>query len=255
MSDIDTIKNRVRKLMAVAGDGVATDGEIENAMRLAAKLIDQHHLNADELQPAEPEAEIRMGRAFGISQARWFTTWESVLARAIERLFGCVKVYIDRETQPIRVNGIALMRGGKVVWGRKVCYYGPVVESTEAAELFTEWSRAIATMGVARWGGCFSGNGAQYCYGFAVALREKAERIDQERRLIQARPIPQLTGTTCTAITLANRYELLREAGSDWLRNECGIKLSTGSPGPGIRAAPRRSEKARPTAARRSSAG
>ena len=174
MSDIETIKARIRKLMAVAGDGVATDGEIDNAMRLAAKLLDQHHLASDDIDEQADADDLTMGRSFATSQAKRFSTWESSLSQAVTNLFGCVKCYISHDVAPVRVNGIAQQTsGGNVKLGWKIAFYGPASEAADAASLFEEWARSIATMGVARWGGCFRGDGAMYCMGFATAaLRE-----------------------------------------------------------------------------------
>jgi hypothetical protein len=230
MSDIETIKARIRKLMAVTGDSAATDGEIDNAMRLAAKLLDAHHLAADDVGGEPDPAEQEMGRVAAVSQSRRFSTWESVLGSAICSLFGCVQHFISNEVAPVRVNGIVQMNGDDIRKGRRVYFYGPVMESKEAAELFQEWSRSIATMGVARWGGCFRGDGAMYCYGFAVALRNKAYQINKEREQVAAKPLPQLAGgTDCTALTLSGRYSLLKDMGSKWLKEKERINLHTGS--------------------------
>lgn len=229
MSDIETIKSRVRKLMAVANDGVATDAEIDTAMRLAAKLIDQHHIDATELGSKQDAEDLTMGEAGATTRTGKLTTWESTLANAIVKLFGSVQHYISHERAPVRDNGVVQMRDGGPVFGRRMFFYGPVVEAREAAELFEEWSRAIATMGVARWGGAFRGEGAHYCYGFASALYEKALQVDGERARIEARPIPQLQGSQTTAITLSSRYELLRDAGSEWIEKERGLKLRSSS--------------------------
>lgn len=240
MSDIETIKARIRKLMAVAGDGIATDGEIDNAMRLAGKLLDAHHLVDADIDTQADADDLTMGESFATSQRTQFSTWESALGNAVIKLFGCVSWYISHDTAPIRVNGVALMDGNETRKGRRICFYGPVVESREAAELFEEWARSIATMGVARWGGCFRGDGAMYCYGFASELYRKAKAIDAERALVQAKPIPSLStpaSADCTAITLSGRYELLKTAGKAWLEKERGIKkLSKASRGGGYSA-------------------
>lgn len=229
MSDIETIKARIRKLMAIAGDGVAPEGEIDNAMRLAAKLLDAHHLSQDDMAETPGDVDPELGQAFATSQATRFSTWEGILSHAISTLFGCVQTYSSNDTAPIRVNGIIQMKGDQARRGCRICFYGPAAESREAAELFEEWSRAIAAMGVARWGGCFRGEGAMYCYGFARALFAKANQINKERATVKAKAI----GESTTAITLLNRYEILRTRGKDWLKKEKGIHLVSAGRGSG----------------------
>ncbi len=235
MSDINTIKDRVRKLMAVAGDGVASEHEIDTAMRLAAKLCDAHHLNLDEVKTPEQEADdLKMGRFAGLTSGSKLSTWESCLAWAVVYLLGCVKHYASHQTAPIRTNGIAQSDGkGGVKQGRKMFFYGPETEAREAAELFQEWSQSIATMGVIRWGGCFRGDGAMYCMGFATALMKKTQQINHERELVAARPLAQLQGGSTTAITLSGRYEILKKQATEYLEKECGVKLSSRGGGGG----------------------
>lgn len=239
MSNIDTIKERVRKLMAVANDGNAPEAEIDSAMRLAAKLLDQHHIDASEIGQEGKDEDLKMGRTFATSQASKFSTWEGVLGHAICKLFGCVQHYLSNDKAPIRANGfIQVDKDGSPKYGKKLCFYGPAVESAEAASLFQEWSASIATMGVARWGGCFRGDGGAYCYGFATALRNKAYQIDKDRQQIQARPVVLLAGTVesgnqSTAITLSGRYEILRDMGKTYLKTEHNVDLHNRGGGSG----------------------
>lgn len=248
MNDIEKIKERVRKLMAVAGDGAASDGEIENAMRHAAKLIDSHHLSEDDCKPtdAKPDAPIEFGRVQGTCRTKILSTWENLLADAICKLFGCVQRYRETgKTAPVRVNGIAETDGDGVRMGQVLYFYGPLIESTEARDLFAEWSRAIATMGVARWGGAFRGDGGMYCMGFANALNGRATDIDKSRSTIPAKPVPLLGCSTLgslsplTAITLTGRYEMLKDQGKKFLKESHGVELSNGARRAGYRSGDR----------------
>ena len=228
MSDLNKIKETVRKLMAVAGDGVASEAEIDTAMRLAAKLMDAHHLDQSDIGTEADKDDLTMGRTFTTTYGTKFLAWEATLYNAIIDLFGCLQGYLDGDVAPVRVNGMVQMERGQIRQGRKLYFYGPAVESAEAAELYKEWCWAIATMGIARYNACVRGDGAMYCLGFAKALRDKARQINGERKLTAARPLPQLQGSTCTALTLTGRYELLKVEGKKWLAAECGVKLPGG---------------------------
>lgn len=232
-TDMDSIKARIKKLMAYANDGAASDGEIENALAHAARLIDAHHLDSAEFAAAEKRDEHEMGRSWGKTESPKFHRWEITLSSAIEQLFGCVKVYLDGAKEPYRVNGIAQFYTGKYAGQRKmcskVCFYGPVIEAQEAAELYQEWCASVAAMGVIRWGGAYKSHGAAYCEGFTSALYEKAAALNHARQLTQAKPLAQLPGVTTTAITLADRYTALQERASDWLKDTVKLKLGTGS--------------------------
>lgn len=250
MADIDNIKDRIRKLMAMAhgtGDtGGATDAEIESALKHAARLIDAHHLEAAEFEPKRSEDEDKMGMAGGKTESPKFHAWETNLARAIDHLFGCTKHYVQNQAVPYLVDGVAQFYTGKYAGQRKMCkvvvFYGPLIEAQEAAELYSEWCKLIAALGVMRWGGAYKSHGAKYCEGFAQALCNKAYKINTERALVAAKPLKMLPGETeveskvmvegvgddHTAITLKGRYEALQERATIWLEEEAGVTLNAG---------------------------
>jgi hypothetical protein len=235
MSETENIKSRVRKLMALANDGQASDGEIENAMRAAAKLADRYHLDLDSLTTDQVEdAEQRMAQSNGLTRSSKFHQWETTLAWAIVELFGSIKHYLPNKKVPFRVNGVAQTHGGryegKMKMRRQVTFYGPVHEVEEAAELFTEWCELIQTMGVVRWGGAFRGEGEAYCQGFADKLKEIASAENQKRKLTPARAPLSLSGETSTSkeITLQERHLVLRQRAEHWLEHEQGVKLGKG---------------------------
>ena len=209
----DRIKEVILKLMAVAGDGSgASEGEIDNALRLAAKLQDEHHLTADDIKGTTPDDVIQPLRVRAKFTTQRVTGWEIYLGNAILDLIGTV-IWVKGEPQPLRVNGVAKVIRGHVPIIQTVDFCGPVQDAREAADLFEEWARLIAAMAVIRWGGAYRGNGAQYATGFAKALRDKAAVINAERIGVQARA-PRLTSDAAKggAITLANRYLKIREA-------------------------------------------
>lgn len=235
MSDMEAIKNRVRKLMALANDGQASDGEIENAMRMAGDLIDKHHLDLEELtEEQRKRGEQDMGTGEGLTESSKFHQWETTLAWAICDLFGSVQFYMSGEKVPLRKNGIVQTYSGKyagqVKMRRKIVFYGPVEEASEAGELYTEWCQLIATMGVVRWGGAYRGDGEAYCQGFAGKLREIAREMNQKRLGVAAvAPIALLgEGVPSGEITLFKRNEIIRKRGSEWLEKDQGIKLGKG---------------------------
>lgn len=231
------IIDRVRKLMALANDGAASEGEIANAMAFAAKLMDEHHIAEQDinLTTRSDNEPITFGTADGITTRDGLSTWESALGHAICKLFGSVNWYRTHERHTIRVNGIAqTTRGGNVKQGLRVVFYGPTDEAAEAAELFSEWARLIATMGVMKFGACYKGDGGAYCYGFATALSAAANRIATERKLVEAKPLRLLgvpgevaESAPGVALTVANRHEMIRTEAKTWLAKVKGINLGT----------------------------
>lgn len=226
MADLEQIKARVKKLMAVANDGIATDGEINNAMNLAMKLIDQHQIDVAELKEKEHQPDnIEYGRVSMNYTTTRAVTWESNLAQAICKLFGSVSMYTDPNKQIFRINGVAQTdNNGEPIYTPMIQFFGPILEINEAKELYVDWLVSIGTMGVTRWGGCYRGPGAQYCDGFTRAIYNKVAQLNQSRQLISAKAPPQLSNNT-TAITLTKRYEIIKEGAVDWLGKTHNVHL------------------------------
>lgn len=237
MQNIEQIKSRIRKLLKLAEDGSATDGEIENAMAFASKLMDEHHVRREDVEASDdatvmPEMDQTAAPAHGSK----LSTWESALAWAICYLLGTVQWYRDNEMMALRINGIAqLDRNGKPKRAVKVMFYGPADECEEAAALFHEWSRSISTLGTMKYGHCFMGDGGKYCYGFTIALLNAAKHEAEKRKAKQGRMIQGREAET-TAITVAGRQDLIKRESTNWLAREHGVRLRSGGGSGGYRA-------------------
>jgi hypothetical protein len=106
-------------------------------------------------------------------------------------------------------------------------FYGPAQEVAEAVEIFTEWSRLIASMSLMKYGGVFRGDGAKYAYGFATALARSAQSAASERRRLPGRQLEH-QGKTCTDLTIAGRHEIIKKEAENWLEKDKGVKLRKG---------------------------
>jgi hypothetical protein len=123
------VLDRVRKLMAVANDGGATEGERDNAMRMAHKLLAKYNVSMAEAEAKQPgDTEDRI-----IHRSQFFgRPWARVAAQAVAKLFFCEYIYtpasrgkdvthffIGRETNAITAASMAkyivesIMREGK----------------------------------------------------------------------------------------------------------------------------------------------
>lgn len=229
----ERIKDRVRKLMAYANDGAASAGEIENAMAHAAKLIDQHNLDVAELGTAET-ADVKMGRHFGRTGSSKIYLWEGHLATAVEGLYGSVKVYASTTPVVSRVDGVVqLNKDGSRKFARTFAFYGPDDDATDAAALYEEWNRSIVTMALMRWGAAYKGEGGSYCEGFVQAIQDKVYAATRHRiETPAAKPAPLLpsddTNSPTTALTIAAKNDITKAAAAAWLKEECGVDLTTG---------------------------
>ena len=95
--DLEKIKDDIRCMLNLAADDAAAEGEIENALRFAKRLMDRHNLSEDDLD-ADPEialeeAEFARQRVNGDSSK--LATWEKMLAAHICNVIGGIDYYSD----------------------------------------------------------------------------------------------------------------------------------------------------------------
>lgn len=82
----DNIRSRVRKLLALAGDGGATDNERAVAMQKAQALIKEHNIQLGSLDDFAEQIKIVKGEMFVHNLKH---PYHRVLARGVARLYEC----------------------------------------------------------------------------------------------------------------------------------------------------------------------
>ncbi len=210
------IIDRVRKLMAFR-DGTASEAEVENAMALAARLMEQHAIDRSEVAAAAAAAAAAEGGsvdATGPAPARTraesplggnVAHWEVWLAMAVREAVPGVSYYTN--------SFYGKPSSGRPGTGRRswVFWYGPETAVEIARMLFDETRVIIATLAAGMYGGCYRGPGRSYAEGFAQALHR---RMQQERQQSERRD-------EVTAIVRRDAA-----ANEQWLAREHGVHLT-----------------------------
>lgn len=230
MLSIDKVKDRVRKLLNLAHDDAAAEGEIDNALRFAKQLMDEHHLSEDDLSQ-EPEDQYKQIEnspkcSQFVSVSGRIYAWESGLSMFCARFVGGVGTYIDSRKTPARDHrGMAILhpRTNEPYAARRICFYGIAEDVALAAELFHELRLSIIASAILKFGGYCKGDGGYYCEGFVAGLREKTRKAEE-----QSKPL----ASDSKALVLVDRrkdlIERKKDAGNEWLKSQ-GIKLCSGS--------------------------
>ena len=226
--DRERVKERIRKLLNLGKDDQAASGEIDNAMRMAAELMQAHQLTEAEVAAAHQASQTEeyippIDQADAPMHGKQYSTWEFQLAPAIADLVGSVKCYF---------TSAAFKDGAFSTPAVRKCtrFYGPAEDAALAADLMQEWTHVIATMAMGRFGGCFRGDGAMYALGFAHQLRRRAGEAKQARYSVR-------TASTSAIVKvgggmLGHVLDKRREQAAKWLEEEQGVKLSrTGGSG------------------------
>lgn len=230
MSDINSITDKLAKLLRLSQDEAATDGEIANALNLAARLMAKHQLTRDDidLNATDPIARVRLGRHFAFSKSSKITSWEGQLAMFVTQFISSVSCYVGR-AEMVKYKGIAMLdSNGSPRTAVPVCFYGSDDDAESAVEMFAELRDAIATMAIVRWGGWARGDGGAYAEGFVSGLKTKIH--DAQAALLTS---DQQTH----ALTLqSNKLAIaIVDKAKDWLATEHKIKLGKRSGSSGSR--------------------
>ena len=228
----DRIARKIRKMLAIAEDDAASTEEVQNAMNMAQRLMDDHHLSESDLAH-EPEDDFRkVDKAeFGDGRAyvgKRLYTWESTLASFVSKFVGC-KAAIDNELRQVRNRqGFAVMEKGRAVEGKSILFYGVAEDVAIAVELYDELRQLIASLAVLKWGSVYKNNGAAYAEGFVTGLDSQLKKAKEQAKL----------GGGYALILTGRRDELIeykKRKATQWLSREQGIRVTKSSRRSGTR--------------------
>lgn len=220
--NIDKVKAKIRKLLAVASDNSVADGEIAAAMKLAEAAMDKHHLERADVEasaPSDAKVETEYGQATSKPTGARISVWESTLFNAVKRIVGSVDAYTS---STVETSGtFAKSKRQKVL-----IWYGPAEDARLAADLFEDWTRIISSMAMGKYGSCLRSTGARYANGFATALFQHAKAEAAKRSEI-------VTPSTQAIVmrsdgSLADMLVKHRKAGKQWL-SSTGVHVGASS--------------------------
>lgn len=189
--DLNKAKETIRKLMNLADNDAAAKGEIENAMRFANKLMEEHQLKPEDIGDIDHLTEDLNKKTF--NRGKVSTTfakiarWEYTLAWFACKLVGGVQYYFNANER-IGDHGVFTLYG--------------VDEDVEIAQnLFNECRLILTSMAALKYKSFYGGDGRSYCEGFASGLYSQ---LNQDKQA-------QLTSTTGTALAIIHARNSLIE--------------------------------------------
>lgn len=185
--NIDRARDTIAKLLNLAKNDAATEGEVNNAIRFARKLMLEHNLsekdiveeNAATIEEQIARAEVVEHTAWGVAEGKK-AGWEGQLAVWVTKFVPGVHVHYGSK-QIKRVNGIAVMKDGRPVEANPLVFYGLHDDVLFAKQTFEEMAVVIASMARLKFGGVFRGPGKDYCVGFVRGLYEQIRQADREQ--------------------------------------------------------------------------
>lgn len=219
--DRERVVERVRKCFKLGNDAAATRGEIENALKFAEQLMAEYEIEMHEVEQAggeRPREVFERHKCYATGGSS-VATWECWLCDVVCRAVGTVQYYRSGVEQAKTGEGLVKFDPdtNRPLGNRCVIYfYGPAADVRLACDMFDHIRYVIATCAVALHGGCYRGAGKDYAIGFVMGLEDCLKEQAQSR------------DAECTAI-VRQSLDKVRKDGKEWLKEEEGVKLRSGS--------------------------
>lgn len=237
-ADIGRIKDRIRKLLNLAADDGAAEGEIDNALRAARQLMLAHQLSEDDVTapvedlrtPEQIAADTEYGRDKSWASSPRLMQWQTMLAQTVCKFLGTVQVYRDTAKVHHKPSGVVANDGEPV---RGWVFYGPRDDSILAAELHQELLMTCATAAKLKYGGALvTGPGRDYCDGFAIGLANKVfeaqQAMEQEAAKITGALQSDCRTLSVVDVARAGAIAVAKQGrASEWLKEKAGVRLRT----------------------------
>lgn len=200
--DKDRVLARVRKMLALANDQQASEGERDNAMRMAHATLAKYNL---ELSDTQAKDDPR-----GRHEATYYSRpWSRSCSAAIAELFFCKYIFV----QPKRSQD------------GKHYFVGKGTNATTALEMAQFIVNSIDKE-ANRWQRANGGNHDSwraFCWGATMAIRKRVEELKASKDADTKAP--------GTALVLANLYQVEAAANEAFIRASMNIRSGGRSPG------------------------
>ncbi len=201
--EFDRVMRILRALDKTANNQGSTEGEKHNALRAMQHLMLENNLTRDDILDDDNVDQVQFTRMTCHVNGRRACSWEKELAH-----------YICGEILP-SVQWYLSTKGHRSLF----IFYGPLADVRNAIALFRELLLTIATAARLQFGGHSRGSGASYAEGYVEALPKRSQTdIDQ-------RPAKIISETAL----VQTRTLALQSAATDWLAQECNIRLVSSS--------------------------
>lgn len=210
--ELQKVKDKLVKLINLSENGAASQGEIDNALNMAAQIMAKHNLTREDIDftSASPAGNVRMSRAYVSCLNANSSTWEGMLARFCVQFVGNISYYKTHGTYGLNKS-------------KKICvyfFYGSLDEVEIATELFKELQNVISIMATVRYENFYSGKGGAYCEGFVSGLESN---LHSEKLKLKGDSI-----THALIIKSDHTSAMIVSQAKNWLADTHKIKLRTG---------------------------
>lgn len=217
-TEVTTAANRVRKMLALANNAAATEGERDNALRMAFATMAKHNLDMADVAHTDTPNEAREQQVATLS----VYPWARAIAHSMADLFFCAYFY----QRPV---------SGKLA---KHFFVGKQSNAITANEMAVYVVGSVFKELRQRYGSETSPEARSFATGCADKLRSRVYAMQREATTPQTAvgvqvaargsdvmiaAAPQAPGS---ALVLANLYKTEREANDAWILQQGKLKTS-----------------------------
>lgn len=208
--DKERVMERIAKMLRLANDAAASEGERDNAIRMAHATLAKYNLTLAEIdEKTQNKTEKRIDAGV---EGRDFP-WALRTAQSVANLFFCY--YFYSRLGPGKVKHYFIGRQSNVETAREMAKF--VINSIMSEG--TRRSRNISDQ-PGKWQRNFCKGASMKVYERCLAIRKEAEKEYDGGAGAKA--------TTGTALVLASFYEQEERANSEYLKDVLKINLKTG---------------------------
>lgn len=177
---LDNVRKTVADLLRLAENDAASQGEVDNAVKFARRLMEQHHLTEDDCRQADPNAprELVMGKTEVYGYNVRMIWWERNLAGWVRDVIGSIEAMQALSPRAIR-NDAGIYLADKC----PITFYGPVEEVTLARDIYRQMYNVITAMAKLRFGVIVRGAGRSYAEGFVSGMFKAFEESRRQDKL------------------------------------------------------------------------
>jgi hypothetical protein len=211
-TNIQTIKERIAKMLATASNDASTPNEKSVAMQMASALMRRYNLEREDVEDATKKENY--GRTTVNSLWSRLTPWESSLA-------AFVSAYIVKGSYCVAGKEGSARRNYGTVGQATLDFIGLGEDHGMAAATFVQLRDSLMKQCMAKWGTPVRGPGRSYAVGFVDGLFKTAKAAEAAEKL--------LADTLVEVNRALIRTDMLKVQAKNWFLAETGSRISSSS--------------------------
>lgn len=204
MADIERIKERVAKLLAVVANEASTDGEKANAMEMANNIMREYNLEREDIEDGKVKEDFNKVHVNTVFTR--MMPWESTLSVFVmDKIMKGVFCYTSSIGKQRGITGSV----GQAI----VVFVGNGPDAEMAAETYKHLRQILLSNCQSKYGTPVRGSGRDYSVGFVNGLFKAAKQAEE------------LEAGNQEVSRALIRTDMLKASAQNWMTTEHGMNF------------------------------